>query len=82
MGNYLSKELEEPLTCAHCTRQNIEPAYFTKKPYATLIQPVKIDEVECYDKNKKKINTGKVTETSCIPSFLYVCSNGHELHNY
>jgi hypothetical protein len=76
MGNYLSKELEEPLTCTHCTRQNIEPAYFTKKPNATLIR--KVDNVERYDKNKKIINTEKDEDTSCI----YVCSNGHKLNNF
>lgn len=82
MGNYISKELEEPLTCDHCTRQNIEPAYFTKKPNATLIRQSTDEVVERYDKNKNKINSEKVEETSCIPSFIYVCSNGHKLNNY
>jgi hypothetical protein len=78
MGNYLSKELEEPLTCTHCTRQNIEPAYFTKKPNATLIHKVNTDDVERYDKNKKRNNTENYEDTS----YIYVCSNGHELNNY
>ena len=75
MGNYLSKEQDqeqeqeqkEPLTCTYCTRQNIEPAYFTKKPNNILVE---------------KIKNSKVEETSCTPSFIYVCSNGHKLHNY
>ena len=46
MGNYLSKELEEPLTCAHCTRQNIEPAYFTKKTNNILVEKIKNSNVE------------------------------------
>ena len=30
----------------------------------------------------EKIKNSKVEETSCTPSFIYVCSNGHKLHNY